>query len=57
MIAQKGVVIDTQEINYGDAMPNYHPRVIIMMTERYTFKLVQDRREYGAPVDLNSIYV
>jgi len=56
MIAKKGVIIDTQEINYGDAMPDYHPRVIVMMTERYTFKLVQDRKEYGSPVDLNSIY-
>jgi len=27
-----------------------------MMTQGWTFKLVRDRLESGAPVDLNSIY-
>lgn len=56
MIATNGVIIDTKEIDYGDSMPDYHPKVIIFMTEHYTFKLVQDRKENGAPINLNSIY-
>lgn len=37
-------------------IPNYEPEVIIFMTKDWTFKLVRDRKDNGAPVELNSIY-
>jgi len=56
LIAEKGTFLDTKEIDYGPRAPNYRPRVILFMTDNWTFKLVQDKIENGAPINLNAIY-
>lgn len=56
MIVENGVQIENCIIDHDQHIQDYKPEIIIMMTENYTFKLVCDRIENGAPVDLNSIY-
>jgi hypothetical protein len=56
LIEKHGVLMDKGSMDHGNTLPGYNPDVIIMMTQNWTFKLVRDRQENGAPVDLNSIY-
>lgn len=37
-------------------LPSYRPEVILYATEDWTFKLVRDRVENGAPINANHIY-
>ena len=55
-IIAQGVVIDAHELDYGTIAPVYHPKIILFMTESWTFKLVQERRQDGAPVDVHFVY-
>lgn len=56
IIANKGQFASAGEIDHGHAIPGYQPKIAVFMTEDWTFKLVQDRPEFGAPISLNSIY-
>lgn len=56
LITENGTPLNAAQLDYGDRAPNYHPRIILFMTDTWTFKLVQDKVEDGAPVDANFIY-
>ena len=56
LIAEKGTLLDVAQLDYGDRAPGYRPRIALLMTETWTFKLVQDKVEDGAPVNANFIY-
>ncbi len=56
MISEKGKEVQAGQMDHTGMIEGYKPRIIMFMTEKYTFKLVEDRPEYGAPISLNSIY-
>ena len=56
LIVDNGVLLDIARLDYGNTAPNYHPRVALFMTETWTFQLVQDKVQNGAPVNANFIY-
>lgn len=54
-ISEKGQLINAGEMEHT-GIPGYKPRIVLYMTEDMTFKLVQDRPEFGAPISANYIY-
>jgi hypothetical protein len=55
-IAESGVFLNSGELNFGENIPGYRPRIMLFMNQKWTFLLVQDKRETGAPLDANYIY-
>lgn len=56
MIERVGMQVQSGEMKHAPFIAGYNPRIGIFMNEDFTFKLVMDRPEYGAPISLNSIY-
>lgn len=55
-ILKHGTLLNVGKADHDKFLPDYQPDIMIFMTENWTFKLVQDNLDNGAPVELNSIY-
>ncbi len=55
-IKDHGVLVDAGEGAFDEYIPGYAPKIAIFTTKEWTFKLVMDREELGAPVNANYIY-
>lgn len=56
VIAEHGRMLDKGFADFDELVPSYNPEIGLFLTQSWTFKLVRDRVENGAPVDARYIY-